>query len=389
MSGDLASVERALHDLVAADRLEEAERQLAVLLASGSGPLSLWRRRVDVLRKLGRPREALTMQRMLVEAMPGDLTARFDLSEMLLLLGEFDEGWRAYRFRYGMPHTVRIERKVQKPRWAGEKLNGRTLLVHDEQGFGDTFQFMRLLPWAKQRAEGRVIFDVNPQTLALAQRSLPEMDAVIASDALPPPFDLHCELMSLPLALGLRLDDLPVKIPYLVPDPDRVARWRQRLAALPRPLVALNWAGRPTHVNDANRSITLQTLAGLAMPGVQFVSIQKGPPAAQVGEAPPGMALTSLSDEIADFDDTAAILTLVDVLISVDSSPVHLAGALGRPAWVMLPFAPDWRWLTDRTDTPWYPGHRLFRQSHRRAWEGVVQAMAAALAELRGSARAG
>ncbi len=389
MTADPAAQERELQALVAADRLEEADSRLRVLLGSGSGPLGLWRIWVHVLRQLGRPQDALPIQRMLVDTMPGDLTARFDLSEILLLLGAFEPGWRAYRFRYGMPHTMGIERKVQRPRWGGESLAGRTLLVHDEQGFGDTFQFMRLLPLVKQRSQARVVFDVNPQTLSLAQRSLPEIDAVIASDALPPPFDVHCELMSLPMALNLTLADLPGRIPYLLPDPDRLARWRTRLASLPRPLVAVAWAGRPTHVNDAKRSMTLDMLGRLAMPGVHFVTVQKGPAAAQARTPPAGMALTPLDEEIADFEDTAAILSLVDVLISVDSSPVHLAGALGRPAWVMLPFAPDWRWLMDRADTPWYPRHRLFRQTQRHRWEPVIHEVAGALAALRDSRRHG
>ncbi|WP_328514360.1 glycosyltransferase family 9 protein, partial [Ralstonia solanacearum] len=155
-------------------------------------------------------------------------------------------------------------------------------------------------------------------------------------------------------------------------------------AALPRPLVALVWAGRPTHCNDANRSLTLARLAPLAHPGITFLSIQKGPAAAQSADPPPGMSLVPLSDEIRDFEDTAAILSIADLLVSVDSAPVHLAGALGRPVWVMLPFVPDWRWLLERTDTPWYPGMRLFRQHARGNWDGALSAMACELARLVG-----
>ena len=211
------------------------------------------------------------------------------------------------------------------------------------------------------------------------QRSPLGVDQIVQSGELPPNFDLHCEMMSLPLALGLQLADLPGPMPYLLPDPARLAHWRARLAALPRPLVALAWAGRPTHFNDANRSMTLESLAPLARPGISYLAIQKGPAADQTSRPPPGMALTSLSEEIRDFDDTAAILCLTDLLISVDSSPVHLAGALGRPAWVMLPCANDWRWLVGRSDTPWYPGHRLFRQHRRHDWSGVTRDIAAAL----------
>lgn len=319
---------------------------------------------------------------MLVDTVPGHLPSRFDLAETLLLAGDFARGWREYRFRYSLPHTTSIARKVQRPVWLGEEIPGRTLLIHDEQGYGDTFQFMRLLRLAKERSGARIIFEVNPETLPLARRSFDMVDDFVAYGQLPPAFDLHCELMSLPIALGLRMADLPGPVPYLQPDEQRVKHWRQRLAALPRPLVGLAWAGRPTHHNDANRSFNLSGLAGLAIPGVSFVAIQKGPAAAQAKTPPGGMFLTSLSAEINDFDDTAAILCVLDLLISVDSSPTHLAGALGRPAWVMLPFVPDWRWLMERSDTPWYPNHKLFRQSARGDWASVVEAMATSLRQM-------
>jgi len=379
MTADLAAVERQAQALLAADRLEEAEALLRPPLASGSGPLVLWRLLVQALRRLGRPQEALPIQRMLVDTVPGDLAARFDLSEILLLLGDFDAGWRAYRYRYSLAHTTRIERKVQRPRWDGAPIPGKTLLIHDEQGFGDTFQFLRLVPRAQARSGARIVLEVNRDCLPLAARSPLGVDTYVPNGALPPAFDLHCELMSLPMALRLQLSDLPGPLPYLLPDPARLAHWRARLGGLPRPLVALVWAGRPTHHNDANRSMPLAALAPLAIPGISYLAIQKGPAAAQAAQPPAGMALTALDPEIADFDDTAAILCVADLLISVDSAPVHLAGALGRPAWVMLPFMPDWRWLEAREDTPWYPRHRLFRQPRRGDWGAVTAAVAGAL----------
>ena len=384
MPPDLPTIERQAHDLIIADRLEDAEALLRPCLASGVGPLPLWRLLVVALRRLGRPAEALAIQRMLVDTVPGDLAARFDLAEILLALGDFDAGWRAYRYRYSLPHTARIERKVQRPRWEGERIPGRTLLIHDEQGYGDTFQFLRLVPRAAERSGARVVLEINREAFALAQRSELGVDTLIPIGTLPPAFDVHCELMSLPRALGLQVTDLPGPIPYLLPDPQRVAHWLQRLAGLPRPVVALAWAGRPTHHNDANRSLTLAALAPLAIAGVSFAAIQKGPAAAQAADPPPGMALTPLSEEIRDFDDTAAILSVADLLVSVDSSPVHLAGALDRPAWVLLPFVPDWRWLMGRADTPWYPRHRLFRQRRRGDWPGVLDEVRQALGAWRG-----
>lgn len=371
-----------LRVLIDADRLEEAEGLLRQTLTSGTGPLVLFAALVKVLRLQCRPYEALPIQRMLVDLSPGDLSQRFDLSEIELLSGDFASGWRNYRYRYSLAHTTLLARKVQRPRWDGQRIEGRTLLIHDEQGFGDTLQFLRLVPEAVRRSGARVVFQVMPELLALAQRAGLGAHEIIPGGALPPAFDTHCELMSLPMALGLRLEDLPGPIPYLQPDPARLARWRDRLAALHRPLVALNWAGRPTHFNDAARSVSFATLAPLAGAGVTFLAIQKGPTAAQSDPAPPGMLIERLDDEIVDFDDTAAILSIADLLISADSSPVHLAGALGRPAWVMLPHAPDWRWLTQRSDTPWYPTHRLFRQHRRHRWDEVVADLSAALKKL-------
>lgn len=378
----LDQIERQIRPLIAAGQLAEAEALVRPHLASGTGPLQLWKLLADSIRPQGRIAETRTIQEMLVDAIPGNLTERFNLSETLLLLGEFERGWREYHHRYGMPHTNILGRRMQQPRWDGRPIPGKTLLIHDEQGFGDTFQFMRMVPWARERSGAKVVLEVNAETYSLAQRST-GFDHIVARGQLPPAFDQHCELMSLPLAMGLKLSDLPGQIPYLTADPARQAKWQQRLAGLPRPLVALVWAGRPTHFNDANRSLTLAQLAPLAQPGVTFLSIQKGPAAVQAATPPAGMSLLSLSDEIADFEDTAAILTVADLLISVDSSPVHLAGALGRPAWVMLPLVPDWRWLLERTDTPWYPTVQLFRQHTRADWAPVIAAMAAELARLK------
>lgn len=378
---DVPAIERAARPLLAAGRFEEAEAMLHPYLASGSGPLALWKLLASAIRPQGRIAQTRAIQEMLVAHAPGDFAARFDLSETLLLMGEFERGWREYHYRYSLSHTTVIERKVQRPRWAGQPIPGKTLLIHDEQGFGDTFQFIRMVPWAKQRSGARVVLEVNEQTLSLAQRnrSSEDFDEIVVRGSLPPAFDMHCEMMSLPMAMGLKLADLPGRVPYLGADPQRLEKWRQRLAGLPRPLVALVWAGRPTHFNDANRSLALAQLAPLARPGVTFLSIQKGPAEAEAVNPPRGMSLVSLSEEIQDFEDTAAILSISDLLISVDSSPVHLAGALGRPVWVMLPFVPDWRWLLERTDTPWYPGMRLFRQQARGDWGSVMAAMAAEL----------
>lgn len=373
-SEDLA---RRVRDLLTERQIAEAERLLRENMDPRGAPAVLWRLLGLAVKFQGRVQEAADIQAMLATAMPGNLSARFDLAETRLLQGDFERGWTEYRWRYSLSHTAAMDRKVQRPRWDGSRIDGQTLLIHDEQGYGDTLQFMRLIDAARARSGARVVLEVHPDLLSFARR-------LVGPDAfprgqIPPPFDQHCELMSLPMAIGLRMADLPGRVGYLSADAARVEKWRKRLAGLPRPWVALAWAGRPTHSNDANRSLALADMAPLAVPGITYLAIQKGPAAAQAATAPPGMNIVPLDAEIADFEDTAAILSLADLLVSVDSSPVHLAGALNRPAWVLLPFLPDWRWLLQRSDSPWYPSLQLFRQPAPGDWKPVMHDVGQAL----------
>ncbi|WP_306345256.1 MULTISPECIES: glycosyl transferase family 8 [Pandoraea] len=384
----MAAIHEAAAKRIESQDFEGAEALLREVARAGAAPMSVWRLFALALRAQGKAHEGRDILEMLARQVPGDLSNRFDLAETLLLLGDFERGWREYRYRYSLVHTQSIERKVQRPRWEGQPIPGQTLLIHDEQGYGDTFQFMRMARWARERSQARVIFEVNPQTLSIAKRMWGEAD-LVARGTLPVAFDQHCELMSLPMAMGLKLEDLPGDTAYLSADPARVAHWRDRLADVPRPWVAVVWAGRPEHPNDRNRSMTLGQLAPLGASGATFLSIQKGPASAQAATPPAGMSMVSLSDEIRDFEDTAAILHLADLLISVDSSPVHLAGAMGRPVWVLLPFVPDWRWLLDRDDSPWYPGMRLFRQPALAQWQPVVERVAKELAAFASACRHG
>lgn len=384
---NLKDLEDQARTLLMQGRGAEVEAMILPLLAGGTGPVGMWALLAQAFRVQGRVAEARPILEMLVEALPGHLSTRFDLSETLLLLGDFDRGWKEYSYRYSLAHTTRIERKVQRPRWDGRPIPGQTLLIHDEQGYGDTFQFMRMVEWAKRRSQARVVLEINHDMASIASR-MPGFDAISLRGELPPAFDVHCEMMSLPMAMGLQLSDLPGQpMPYLTALPERRAEWRKRLAPFDGLKVACLWAGRPTHMNDANRSMSLAALAPLAQEGVTLFSIQKGPTEADALNPPPGMNLVSLSPQIRDFEDTAAILSEVDLLISIDSSPVHLAGALGCPAWVMLPLLPDWRWLQEREDTPWYPSLRLFRQTEWGRWDQVVDRVAKALAERRGQTR--
>lgn len=376
---DIPAMEQKIRTALEKQQHDVAEALCRDMLVQG-GQLHVWRWLVLALRQQGKAQEALPILEMLVEQLPGNLDVRFDLAEVLLLLGEFGRGWREYKYRYSLGHTTHMDRKVQKPLWDGRLLRGKTLLVHDEQGFGDTFQFLRLIGAAKERSQARIVLQIREEQQSFAKR-MTGIDEVIIQGALPPEFDMHCHLMTLPMALGLKMQDLPGEVPYLKTSPARLKKWQKRLKDLPRPLVGLVWAGRPTHLNDANRSLAFAELAPLGDSGVTFVSVQKGDRADDAKTPPTGMNVISLSDEIEDFEDTAAIFQILDLLISVDSSPVHLAGAIGRPAWVMLPFVPDWRWLLDREDTPWYPSVRLFRQPRAGDWHSVIANIRTALLE--------
>jgi len=379
------AIHQQVNQLLHTERWCDAEELLRQAMSSGSVPIPLWRQLYVAFRQQRKISEATQVLEMIVQAVPGDMVTRFDLAEMLLMQGEFTRGWREYRFRYKVDQNRLLERHIQKTRWEGQTITGKTLLIHDEQGYGDTFQFLRLVEQARERSGASIVLEVNREAYQLA-RGITGYDQLIVEGTLPPAFDFHCELMSLPAALGLQLSQLPGRIPYLFADPGRIERWRTRLLDLPRPLVGLVWAGRPTHANDKRRSMSLSDMAPLAQEGITFLSLQKGPAALQADAPPPGMSLLSLSDEIQDFDDTAAILSLIDTLITVDSSPAHLAGALGRPAWVLLPFVPDWRWLLERKDSPWYPGMRLFRQPVPDQWQAVMQSVSMALKELKSPA---
>jgi hypothetical protein len=381
-ASDSAAIVKA-QALLAADKAEAAEELLRGVAARPELPLAqaLYARS---LRELGRVEEARSIQEELVKRFPGDFSLRYDLAEMYLQLGEFERGWREYRHRYRMPHTSSLERKIQRPRWDGRPLQGRRILLHDEQGFGDTLQFLRFVPEVKQRG-GHVILQVHPALLGLA-RTLDGCGQLLGRDRVPPAFDVHCELMNLPMVLGVGEADLARRVPYLKADLALVERWRERLSHLGRPVVALAWAGAPSYANDRKRSLSLARLAPLAAAGVTFVSIQKGPKATQAETPPAGLRLEDLTAENRNFDDTAAILSVVDLLVSTDSSPVHLAGALGRPVWTLLSFVPEWRWLLCREDSPWYPTMRLLRQPARGDWAAVLERVARELAAALGTA---
>ncbi len=302
-----------------------------------------------------------------------------------LQLGDWPAGWRGYEARQSLMPTLGTA-PHPAPRWQGEPLAGKRILVQAEQGLGDMIQFCRYAP-ALARLGAQVVVQA-PAALTRLFGSLDGVAEVVARDR-PVEADLSVWMLSLPHLLGTTLASVPGAVPYLAADPRAVAGWRVRLAGLPGLKVGLVWAGghRPAEIDsarmDRRRSLPLAALAPLAaVPGISFVSLQVGPAASQAAAPPAGMALFDPTADLADFADTAALLSALDVVISVDTSVAHLAGALGRPVWLLNRFDRCWRWLWDRDDSPWYPTMRLFNQSAPGDWDGVLARVSAALAEV-------
>jgi Flp pilus assembly protein TadD len=309
---------------------------------------------------------------------PDNWGTRANMSLLLLLLGDYERGWREYEHRWDLAGVKRP--KISAPLWQGEDLAGRTILLHHEQGFGDTIQCLRYVPLVAARG-GRVVLRIERALVRLAA-GLPDNVVISPQGGRLPDFDVWSPLLSLPRVLETRVDNIPATVPYLRVRSAVAERWKRRLAPLDGLKVGLVWGGSPRHANDFRRSIDVARLAPLfGIPGARLVSLQAGPRAADITAAPAG-ALVDLAAELTDFVETAGALMNLDLLIAVDTSVVHLAGALGRPVWAMLPFSPDWRWLLDREDSPWYPTARLYRQSKPGEWDAVIARVAADLAGL-------
>ncbi len=307
--------------------------------------------------------------------MPG---AHFELAEALLLKGELAQGWEEYEWRYRIAGAAALMPPTDKHQWDGTPLPNDTLLLIADQGFGDVIQFARYIAWAAARAPAIAIAS-SPEVAPLLAQIAPHARIFQRWEECPP-WAVFCPLSGLPRLHGTSVDTIPAPIPYLRADPDRTAAWRTRLDGLvPAEYrrIGIVWAGRPTHNNDRNRSAPLAAFTPLAaLPRTALISLQKGDAAAQAGNWFGRAPLFNLGAEIQDYADTMAIMQGLDLMVTVDTSVAHLAGAMGRPIWVMLPRAPDWRWLMDRTDTPWYPTMRLYRQDPDRDWRTVLTRIA-------------
>jgi len=351
-------------------------------IALSPGHADAWHARSWPLELLGRREEALASVEQAIALVPDHALAQRAKALLLLRRGDYAEGWRLAEWRWACPDAP-PRRPFAQRLWLGEEdVAGKTVLLHAEQGFGDSLQCCRYAPLVAARG-ARVVLEV-PRALVPAMARLDGVAQLVAEGDALPRFDLHCPLMSLPLALRTELHSVPRAVPYLRAAPDRLERWAVRLGPATRPRVGLAWAGNPNNPIDRIRSVALQALLPLVGCGAALISLQKVMPPADraVLEATPD--LMPLGAELDDFGDTAAVIELLDVVVAVDTAVAHLAGALGKPLWMMLSPAADWRWLVGEADAPWYPTARLFRWDAARGWAGVVADVRAALAALCG-----
>src|SRR5262245_26898204 len=366
-AGTLSNRGVTLHEL---KRFEEAltsyDRALAVR-PDDAGTLS---NRGTTLHELRRFEDALASYERALTLRPDFAEAHWNEAICRLLIGDFNRGWAKFQ--------LRRKRNLAQPEWLGSYEIGRkAILLHAEESLGDTIQFCRYVPLVAERA-ARVILEVQGP-LHGAMSTLPAAAQIVARGDPLPDFDIHCPLHSLPLAFGTRLETIPAATPYLRASSQAMMNWNARLGPRDRPKIGLVWSGNPKNNIDHKRSMTLSSLLSLLDCDATFVSLQKDFRAGDAAVLKARSDVLHFGDELKDFSHTAALLSNLDLIISVDTSVVHLAGALAKPVWVMLPFIPDWRWLLDRDDSPWYPTARLFRQDDSRSWESVIVRVRAVL----------
>jgi Flp pilus assembly protein TadD len=368
-----------------AARFEEAEAAYRAALRHKPDFAEAYNNLGNVLCQSGRHAEAEPAYRAALHlpAAPGlHDEAAYNLSLLLLVTGRLEEGWQHYERRFGRGGEV--IRPFAVPMWDGKPAPDRVLLIHAEQGLGDTLQFCRYAPLVARSI--RVVFEVQPALHRLLS-NLPGIAQTIAYGDPLPAHDFHCPLLSIPRLVGTRVETIPGETPYLAADPALAGVWKQRLSALDGVKVGLVWAGKIYEKGQSaggrdRRSIALDQLAPLAATdGVSFVSLQLGPSAAQAAHPPKGMILHDFTTAIMDFADTAAVIANLDLVIAVDTSVAHLAGALGKPVFLLNRFDTCWRWLLDRDDSPWYPTLRQFRQKTLGDWAGVVAELHQALTD--------
>jgi Tfp pilus assembly protein PilF len=360
-------------------RLDEALAAFDAAIASKPDHAPAYNNRGVVLQDLRRLDEAVASFEKTIAVTGGFAEVYVNQAHCLLLMGQFANGWRLNEWRKKTVAPLG-NRSFAQPLWRGdEDVTDRTVFLHSEQGFGDTIQFCRYGRLLAKRG-AKVVMAVQDPLYPLIERMSPDIQ-IIKKDEVPGAFDYHCPLMSLPLAFGTTADSIPSQPAYIFADQQRIGTWDARMPPKTKTRIGIVWSGNPNHKNDRNRSIDLSDLAPLFSADAQWISLQK--------ELRPGEAdllwrsphIARYGEELEDFSDTAALIDRLDLVIAVDTSVAHLAGAMGKPVWILLPFNSDWRWLTGREDSPWYPSARLFRQDKLGSWDSVVGRLGSALRE--------
>jgi tetratricopeptide (TPR) repeat protein len=365
-----------------ARRLDEAAAQLGEAVRLRPESADAWSNLAAALTELGRYDEAVEACEQALRRQPKHVGAHLHRARLWLLLGEWARGWAEYEWRWQTPGSAPA---FTQPAWDGAPLRGGTVLLHAEQGRGDTLQFVRYAGLVRQRV-GRVVVQCQAGMGPLLA-PCPGVDQVVERGAPLPPFDTHAAFMSLPGLLGTTPATVPAAVPYLSADPGLVERWGRELAAYPAFKIGIAWQGDPRYRGDRVRSVPLRCFAPLAaVPGVRFFSLQKGPGSEQLREVAGAWPVTDLGPRLDEttgsFMGTAAVLSRLDLMIAPDTAVLHLAGALAVPVWAALPFVPEWRWLLGREDTAWYPTMRLFRQPRLDDWDAVFARLAEELARV-------
>ncbi len=371
--------------LIKLGRYEEAVTANDAVIAVEPGHVTAWLNRGKALAQLNRYDDALASYGEVLAIKKDHADAHFNQALALLTLGKYQRGFADYEWRWRRTGMA-PQKSRGKPLWLGEyPLARKTVLLHAEQGLGDTIQFARYVPMLAA-AGAKVVLEVQAELKPLMAR-LDGAATVIARGEAPSQqnlaFDVHCPLGSLPLAMKTEPATVPAQVPYLSADGAHLAKWSAQIGALPQPRIAIAWSGNASHDNDRNRSIAFERLAPLfGKSGASFISVQRDVRAEDAAALAAESRVTHVGGELDDFADTAAVLALCDLVITVDTAAAHLAGAMGRPVWVLVPFAPDWRWTLQGETTPWYPTARLFRQTALEDWDGVIARVGAELARL-------
>ena len=354
-------------------REEEALPWFDKALELRPGFLAVINNKAFALANLHRFAEAFAAYQQMKVGDPGNAQADFDISSLHLLTGNFEAGWAGREARWKLPNLNIARFDFSQPMWRGKQpVDGKTILIHTDEGLGDSLQFVRYVPLVA--ALGARVILVVEDALCPLMSGLSGIWQCLPRSAGPlPAFDLYCPMASLPLAFATRLETIPSATPYLpAPAEPRLQAWEGRLGPHDKLRVGLVWSGNPKHKNDHNRSIPLRMLARVLDADATFVGLQKDPRADDKAILLERPEIIDLTAQLTDFAETAALISCLDLVITVDTSAAHLAGALGCPTWILLPYLPDWRWLLDRNDSPWYPSARLFRQDETRDYGRVL-----------------